>query len=43
VVAEFEGKLSIEVRRQEKLYLVEEQNFRRGELLEKYITKMLYE
>jgi len=42
VVAEFEERLSIEVRRQEKLYLVEEQNFRR-ELLEKYITKMLYE
>ena len=42
MVAEFEERLSIEVRRQEKLYLVEEQNFRR-ELLEKYITKMLYE
>jgi len=31
------------VKRQEKLDLVEEQNFKRGELLGKYITKMLYE
>ena len=42
VVAVFEVRLSIKVRRQEKLDLVEEQNFRRGELLEKYTTKMLY-
>jgi len=31
-----------EVRRQEKLDLVEEQDFRKRELLEKYIAKMLY-
>jgi len=30
------------VRIQEKLELVEEQDFRRGELLEKYIAKILY-
>jgi len=30
------------VRRQEKLDLVKEQDFRRGELLEKYTVKMLY-
>ena len=29
VVAEFEEKLSVKVRRQEKLNLVEEQNFRK--------------
>ena len=42
VVVEFEGRLSTEVRRQEKLDLVKEQDFRRGELLEKYTVKMLY-
>ena len=30
------------MRIQEKLELVEEQDFRRGELLEKYIAKILY-
>ena len=43
MVVEFEERLSAEVRRQEKLELVEEQDFRRGELLEKYIVKILYE
>ena len=43
VVVEFEERLSIEVRRQEKLDIVEERNFRKGKLLEKYIVKMLYE
>ena len=33
----------IRVRKQEKLDLVEEQDYRRGELLGKYIAKMLYE
>ena len=42
LVAEFEGKMSTKVRRQEKLDMVEEKNFRREELLEKYIAKMLY-
>ena len=42
-VAEFERRLSAEVRRQEKLDLVKEWNFRRGKLLEKYIAKILYE
>jgi len=28
--------------RQEKLNIVEERDFRRGELLEKYIAKVLY-
>jgi len=36
-------RMSIRVRKQEKLDLVEEQDYRRGELLGKYIAKMLYE
>ena len=43
VVAEFEEKMSIEVRQQEKLERVEEKNFRREELLRKYMAKMLYD
>ena len=39
---EFEGKMSVEVRRQEKIDMVEERDFRRGELLEKFTAKMLY-
>ena len=34
--------MSAEVRRQEKLDMIEEKNLRRGELPEKYIAKMLY-
>ena len=32
----------MEVRKQEKLDMVEEKDFRRGELPEKYTVKMLY-
>ena len=39
---EFEGRMSAEVRRQEKLDRMEEKDFRRGELSGKYIAKMLY-
>ena len=39
LVAEFEGRVNAEVRRQEKLNLEEERDFRRGKLPEKY---MLY-
>jgi len=42
VVAEFEGRINIEVRQQEKLDITEEKDFRRGELLGKYMAKMLY-
>jgi len=42
LVAEFKGRMNIEVRRQEKLGLVEKRNFRRRELPRKYIAKMLY-
>ena len=39
---EFEGRMNTEVRRQEKLDMMEEKDFRRGELPEKYMAKMLY-
>ena len=39
---EFEERMNTEVRRQEKLDMVEEKNFRRGELPGKFIAKMLY-
>jgi len=43
VVVEYEGIMNIEVKRQEKLDMAEERNFRRGELLVKYMVKMLCE
>jgi len=39
---EFEERMNVEVRRQEKIDMAEERNFRRGELLEKFMAKMLY-
>ena len=39
---EFEGKMNTEVRRQEKIDRAEEQDFRRRELLGKFMAKMLY-
>ena len=41
-IVEFKERISVKVRRQEKLDLAEEQGYRRGELPEKYIAKMLY-
>jgi len=41
-VAKFEERVNTEVRRQEKLDRIEEKDFRRGELLEKYMAKILY-
>jgi len=38
VVAEFEGRMNVEVRQQEKLHIVEEKDFRRENLPEKYIA-----
>ena len=38
IVAEFERRVNIEVRRQEKLDRAEERDFRRGELPGKYIV-----
>jgi len=42
VVKEFERRVNVEVRRQKKLDMVEERDFRKGELLEKYMAKILY-
>jgi len=42
IVVELEKRISAEVRKQEKLDLVEEQDFKRKELLGKYIAKILY-
>ena len=38
----FERRMNAEVRRQEKLDIVEERDFRRGELPGKFTAKMLY-
>jgi len=42
-VVEFEGRMSAEVRRQEKLDRIEERDFRRGNLPGKYTARILYE
>jgi len=39
----FEGRMSVEVRRQEKIDMAEERDFRREELPGKFTAKMLYE
>jgi len=41
-VEKFEERMSTEIRRQEKLDMMEEKNIRRVELLGKYTVKMLY-
>jgi len=42
VLEEFEGRMNAEVRRQEKIDMAEEKDFRRGELPGKFTAKMLY-
>jgi len=42
VLEEFEERIDTEIRRQEKIDMAEERDFRRGELPEKFMTKMLY-
>ena len=42
MLEDFEGRMEAEIRRQEKLNRAEEQDFRRGKLLEKFMTRMLY-
>jgi len=42
VLEDFEGRIEAEIRRQEKLDRVEERDFRRGELPEKLMVRMLY-
>jgi len=39
---EFEGRMNAEVRKQEKLNMAEERDFKRGELPRKFTAKMLY-
>lgn len=41
-IADFEERIEAKVRKQEKLDLIKEQDFKREELLETYIVKMLY-
>ena len=42
VVAEFEERISVVIKRQEKIYKAENREFRRKALSEKYIAKILY-
>ena len=39
---EFEGRMSVEIRKQEKLDKIEEKDLRREELLGKHTAKILY-
>ena len=42
MVTKFKGRLNVEVRKQEQINKVEDRDFRREELLEKYMAKLLY-
>ena len=42
MLEDFEGRMEAEIRRQEKLDRAKEQDFRRGELPEKFMARMLY-
>jgi len=42
LIEEFKERMNAEVRRQEKIDIAEERDFRRGELPGKFIAKMLY-
>ena len=42
VLEEFEGRMNAEIKRQEKIDIAEERDFRRRELPEKFTAKMLY-
>ena len=39
---EFKGRMNVEVRKQEKIDMAEEKDFRRGELPGKFTARMLY-
>ena len=41
-MANFDERLIVEVKRQKKLNIAKERDFRRGELSGKYMAKMLY-
>ena len=43
LVTEFKERMNTEVRKQKKLDIEEEKDFRRGEVPEKYTVKILYE
>jgi len=42
VLEDFEERIEVEIRRQEKLDRAEERDFRRGELPRKFMARMLY-
>ena len=42
VLEEFKGRMNVEVRRQEKLDMAKEKDFRRKELPRKFMAKILY-
>ena len=42
LVEEFKEKINAEVRKQEKLDMAEEKDFRRGKLFRRYTARMLY-
>jgi len=42
MLEEFKERMNTEVRRQEKIDMAEERDFRRGELPGKYMAKLLY-
>ena len=42
VLEEFEGRMNVKVKRQEKIDMVEKRDFRRKELSGKFTAKMLY-
>ena len=42
VLEEFKERMNVEVRMQERIDMAEERDFRRGELLEKFMARMLY-
>jgi len=42
VLVEFKERIEVEVRRQEKIDRVEKRDFRRGELPEKFMARILY-
>ena len=42
MLEDFEARIEVEIRRQEKLDRAEERDFKRRELLGKFTTRMLY-
>jgi len=42
VLEEFKGRMNAEIRKQEKLDMAEDKDFRRGKLLGKFTAKILY-